>query len=84
LPWIGGNVTKLAQRGVVMVKECEILKTCGFFKKYQQSKDLVCKGFIMMYCQGPKIDQCKRKEYLEKHGKSPDDDMMPNGSMIVE
>ncbi len=66
-----------------MNQECELLKTCGFFKKYQATKDLACKGFVFQYCQGPKMNQCKRKEYREKHGSAPSDDMMPNGHQIV-
>ncbi|WP_457572285.1 hypothetical protein [Desulfovulcanus sp.] len=66
-----------------MGEECELLATCGFFKKYQKTKDLACKGFMRQYCMGPKKDQCKRKEYRLKHGKPPSDDMMPSGQMIV-
>lgn len=62
--------------------QCEKLETCGFFKKYQDSKSLACKGFINQYCKGSKMDDCKRKQYFEEHGKLPSDDMMPNGAMI--
>lgn len=65
------------------MQECELLTTCGFFKKYQATKDLACKGFIAQYCRGPKMDQCKRKEYRAKNGVPPADDMMPSGQMIV-
>ena len=62
-----------------MEKECELLVKCGFFKKYESTKDLVCKGFISMYCKGPKMDECKRLEYRKTHGTPPSDDMMPTG-----
>ena len=65
-----------------MAQECELLTKCGFFKKYQKIKDLACKGFISQYCKGPKMDECKRKEYLAKNGQQPSDDMMPSGRMI--
>lgn len=66
-----------------MVQECELLATCGFFKKYQATKDLACKGFIAQYCKGPKMNQCKRKEYLAEHGRPASDDMMPTGQTIA-
>jgi major membrane immunogen (membrane-anchored lipoprotein) len=66
-----------------MAQECELLATCGFFKKYQNSKDMACKGFLNMYCRGPKMNQCKRKEYRNQHGQAPSDDMMPSGQMIA-
>jgi hypothetical protein len=67
-----------------MAQKCELLATCGFYKKHQASKELACKGFIAQYCKGPKMDQCKRKEYLKQHGKAPSDDMMPSGQMIAK
>jgi hypothetical protein len=63
---------------------CELLETCGFFKKYKDSKDLACKGFMNQYCNGPKMDECKRKQYRKEHGSPPDDDMMPTGHTMVE
>lgn len=67
-----------------MAKECELLAACDFFKKYQRTKDLACKGFISQYCKGPKMDECKRKKYRVEHGQPPPDDMMPNGLMIAQ
>lgn len=66
-----------------MTQECELLSTCGFFKKYQETKNLACRGFIRQYCKGPDIEKCKRKEYRKKHGVPPSDDMMPSGQMIA-
>ena len=59
--------------------ECELLATCGFFKKYEDSLDLACRGFIKAYCNGDKMDLCSRKLYRVEHGKPPHDDMMPSG-----
>lgn len=66
-----------------MTQECELLTTCGFFKKYQVTQDLACKGFISKYCKGPQMIQCKRKEYRETYGTPPPDDMLPSGKMIA-
>lgn len=40
--------------------DCELLDRCGFFKKYQGTLDLACRGFIHAYCEGPKLDICER------------------------
>lgn len=66
-----------------MTAECELLGTCGFFKNYGETKDLACKGFINPYCRGPKMNECKRKQYRKEHGAPPIADMMPNGMMIA-
>ncbi len=64
------------------MEECDSLQKCGFFKKYQQTKDLACKGFMAIYCKGAKMDECKRKQFRKEHGKPPSDDMLPTGQMI--
>jgi hypothetical protein len=61
---------------------CELLATCGFFQKYQKSLDLACKGFIRTYCNGSKMDECKRKLYRREHGTPPGDNMLPTGQML--
>lgn len=61
---------------------CELLNTCGFFRKYQNSLDLACRGFIKSYCTGPKLDDCERKRYRKEHGTPPEDDMMPSGQIM--
>ena len=66
-----------------MDQGCELLDKCGFFKMYQISKDMACKGFINIYCRGPKMNECKRKEYRKQNGISPPDDMMPSGQIIA-
>lgn len=65
-----------------MQKECPYLPGCGFFRKYQSSKDMACKGFIAMYCKGAKMNECKRLEYRKEQGKPPVDDMMPSGQIL--
>jgi hypothetical protein len=66
------------------VESCKFLEGCGFFKKYKATKDLACRGFIRLYCQGRKQDQCKRKQYFTEHGVPPEDDMMPSGHVILD
>ncbi len=63
--------------------ECKMLGVCGFFAKYQEVKNLACKGFIRNYCKGSEMANCKRKRYRQEHGIAPSDDMMPNGQLIV-
>lgn len=66
-----------------METKCELLEKCGFFKKYRETKDLACRGFIRMYCTGTKMNECKRKEYRLQHGVPPPDDMMPTGMLLA-
>ena len=63
--------------------ECELLDRCGFFLKYQETRDLACRGFMNMYCRGPQQPECKRLAYRAEHGHPPDDDMLPTGQMIA-
>lgn len=65
-----------------MENQCELLEKCGFFRKYESSKELACKGFINQYCKGPKQSECKRLEFRQKNGVPPVDDMMPSGQLI--
>ncbi len=67
-----------------MLDECKKLKKCRFFKKYEKTNDLACKGFIKTYCKGEKMHACKRREYMEKKACAPPDDMMPNGFMMLQ
>ncbi len=63
--------------------DCELLEQCGYFKKYQKTKDLACKGFMKTYCKGPKEAECKRKEYRKEHGVPPSDYMMPSCWLVT-
>jgi hypothetical protein len=67
-----------------MAVQCELLDKCGFFNKYQETRELACRGFINQFWNGPKQNECKRKEYRYKYGVPPDDDMMPSGHMVKE
>lgn len=64
--------------------QCELLDKCGFFRKYRDTLNLACRGFIKTYCEGDKMDECARKKHRMKHGVAPDDDMMPSGQMMPE
>jgi hypothetical protein len=61
---------------------CDLLDKCGFFQKHQKSSWAACQGFITLYCQGPKMEECKRKAYRKEHGAPPPDDLLPSGQMI--
>ncbi len=67
-----------------MAGGCESLATCGFFKKYQTTKNLACRGFIKQFCEGPDREKCKRKEYRRANGTSAADDMMPTGQFVSQ
>lgn len=62
--------------------DCELLETCGFFQKYQDNLDLACRGFIKTFCTGPRMDDCKRKEFRRENGAPPVDDMLPSGQLM--
>lgn len=62
--------------------DCGLLDTCGFFRKYDSSLDLACRGFIKTYCKGDNMEQCERKKYRDEHGIPPEDDMMPSGQIM--
>ncbi len=62
--------------------ECELLAKCGFFKKYCNSHDAACRGLISLYCKGPKMGDCMRKQYRQAHGSPPPDEMLPGGATM--
>ena len=76
------NINLSNIKGGIVAQECELLEECGFFKKYKDTKELVCQGYIQKYCKSEKQDECKRKEYRKQHGTAPPDDMMPSGHMV--
>ena len=63
--------------------DCENLKTCAFFKTYENNPNIeaALKGFVSMYCKGPKQDQCIRKKVSKALGgpQNVPTNMMPNG-----
>ena len=64
------------------MSDCANLSGCGFVKKYGETKSLAVKGFVNLYCKGEKQTECKRKEYKQKTGQAPLDEMMPSGGMM--
>jgi hypothetical protein len=64
--------------------ECELLETCGFFKKHQKSLEMECRGFLKTYCHGPGMNECKRKVFRRENGHPPHDDMLPSGQMMPD
>lgn len=64
--------------------DCVHLPGCGFCKKYMGTKNLAVQGFIKMYCKGVKQNECKRKEFAEKTGNRPPDNMMPSGQNMAD
>lgn len=62
--------------------DCELLPNCGFFKKYEGTLDLACRGFMSSYCRGPKQADCERRKFRARTGERPDDDMLPSGHMM--
>lgn len=65
-----------------MPSDCPSLPACGFMRKWGQTKDLACQGFIARYCKGRQQAVCKRKEFKERNNRPPSDDMMPNGTVM--
>jgi len=64
--------------------DCEHIVGCGFFKKYQSTKDMACQGFILLYCKGTKKEVCKRREHRQKTGTPPPDNMSPSGVVLAD
>lgn len=65
-----------------MEERCELLEKCGFFKKYGEVQSIACTVMIKDYCTGPRMNECKRKEYRKQHGAPPSEDMMPSGKIF--
>jgi hypothetical protein len=49
------------------MSDCELLETCGFFKKYKSSLEMACRGFLKTYCHGDQMNECKRKEFRKEN-----------------
>jgi hypothetical protein len=64
-----------------MPDECANLATCDFFKRYGDTNQAACAGFIYLYCRGSKQSLCKRKEYRALHDAPPPTDMLPDGTL---
>ena len=60
--------------------KCEFLGGCAFFNEYKEILGSgAYKGFVSMYCDGKRMEECKRRQYRLEHGKPPAVDMLPNG-----
>lgn len=68
---------------IVRGMKCKDYKNCAFIKKYFFSENPVCKGLISMYCQNNINEDCERKMYVKKYGKSPSPDLLPSGQKIL-
>jgi hypothetical protein len=62
--------------------DCFLLDRCGFFRKYEHTQDLACRGFTNAYCRGAKQVDCSRMKYRAQHGCPPEDDMLPSGQTM--
>ena len=60
-------------------KTCQFLDKCAFFRKYKQHLGGAYHGFVSMYCRGPKLEECKRRQFRLEKGVPPSDEMLPNG-----
>ena len=60
--------------------KCEFLDGCAFFNKHKEALGSAYDGFVRKYCDGPKMDDCKRRQYRITNGKPPSEDMLPNGT----
>ena len=62
--------------------DCHLVDRCGFLRKYQNSLDLACRGFMNSYCRGAKQPDCARLKFRTEHGCPPEDDMLPSGQIM--
>jgi hypothetical protein len=62
---------------------CEFLSGCAFFNKYKEPLGAAYDGFVALYCNGPKLEVCKRRQYRIEKGEPPAEDMLPNGAKYV-
>jgi len=81
---LADRLNTILQQYHIEKEECPMLAKCGFVKKYSGTKDVLIKGILNAYCNGPKQNECQRKVYRQKHGKPPSDDMLPTGKFINE
>lgn len=66
-----------------MSEYCELLEKCGFFRKFNESSEVVTEGWIKNFCENQeKSEKCERKKFRKSHGKPPADNMTPTGKII--
>ncbi|MFN8208818.1 MAG: hypothetical protein U0T82_15635 [Bacteroidales bacterium] len=62
--------------------DCQFCNVCGFFQKYNASRNLVYRGFILRYCRGNEKEHCMRLDYQNYFGVYPADDIVPSGQFL--
>jgi len=62
---------------------CQFLENCAFFIQYKHLIGSAYEGFVRMYCKGPRLEQCKRRQFRLEKGVPPAQDMLPNGAQFV-
>jgi hypothetical protein len=62
---------------------CEFLEGCAFFNKYKESLGPAYDGFVSLYCRGPKLEDCRRRQYRLEKGEPPSEEILPNGAMYT-
>lgn len=62
---------------------CQFLEGCAFFLKYKERLGGAYDGFVSRYCKGPKLEECKRRQFRLEKGAPPAEDMLPNGAIFV-
>ncbi len=64
--------------GVATKAECEKLKNCAVWKKFNTDSKMI---WIKAYCQGTKRNECVRKQRSAK-GLNVAEGLLPNGEML--
>lgn len=72
------NGTYLNVDGVAPGSECENLKNCAVWKKFNTDSKMV---WIKAYCQGPKRGECVRKQ-RSSQGLNVSENLLPNGDSL--
>lgn len=64
-----------------MAQECGLFQECNFLKKIRGKEKFLYEDIVKLYCQGPGLDTCERKNFYEKYGEQPLDNLLPNGKI---
>ena len=68
-----------------MSEQCNQLKQCEFFNRFQGNLDVLKDGWIEGYCNNlEKSETCERNKIFKKTGMLPPDNVTPTGSVIEE
>jgi hypothetical protein len=63
---------------------CSDILTCGFIKKYGETKKYAVKGFVRKYCNGKKQGACERIKFKQNYGVSPSENLSPIGLYLYD